>query len=222
MSERAPDMNAHSAIDLSAATPVLARGEFAAATPCHEVEETHWGYIVRSTEATPIALVAAQVASWGIGVSLVVAAGAMWVMPAGPGRAEAPGMSIALSVLMLGVGALCLWYASRGVTSELQVDTKLGEVREVVRNRAGRPTPIGRYGFDAIGGVYIDVAAKGARRERDARGALVLRYRNTAQTLHVARGDLGTLAPLRDRIGRDLLVMRAHTGPRPDFAIAAE
>ena len=25
-----------------------------------------------------------------------------------------------------------------------------------------------------------------------------------------------------EAIGRDLLVMRAHTGPRPDFAIAAE
>ena len=78
----------------------------------------------------------------------------------------------------------------------------MGEVREVVRNRAGKSTLIGRYGFDSIGGVFIDRA----NAPSPDVATLVLRYRNTAQTLPVVRGEVSTLEALRNRLGKDLMM----------------
>ncbi len=98
-----------------------------------------------------------------------------------------------------------MWFASRGTKLEVQIDTAQGEVREIVRNRAGRPSLLGSYGFDAIGGVFID-RINGQDRLPMGHAVLVLRYLNTAQTMPVAAGREDDLAPLRDRLGRDLMV----------------
>lgn len=166
------------------------------------VDETYWGYIVRSTEPAPISVLLLQGMAWLVGIGFVVATLGLWLLPTGMSHSAAIGMKLGASVITGSSAALCLWFASRGTQSEIQIDTRLGEVREVVRNRAGTASLIARYGFDAIGGVFID--RTGATGEK---GALVLRYRNTAQTLEVATGGLSNLAPLRDRLGRDLMVL---------------
>jgi len=78
---------------------------------------------------------------------------------------------------------------------------------------------LGVYGFDAIGGVFID-------RREGAMSELVLRYRNTPQTLHVARGHVLTLERLRDRLGQDLMLGNqpapANEFVAPMIAVAAE
>ena len=170
-----------------------------------DIDEAFWGYTVRSTEAPPMALVFAQAVAWMIGVACLISTLGLWLIPSGTVTVGVMGMKLGATVLALAMAAFCLWFASRGSDSELQIDTHKGEVREMVRNRAGRATLIGRYGFDAIGSVFID---HGARRARDGSGdgILVLRYRNTAQTLRVASGTLEALMPLRDRLGRDLML----------------
>ncbi len=86
----------------------------------------------------------------------------------------------------------------------VEVDLRLGEVREVLSNRAGRTAVLSRYGFDAIGGVHLMRSGMG----RSDASTLVLRYRNTSQVLRVAAGPEAALFGLRDRLGRDLMVGR--------------
>ncbi len=169
------------------------------------IDETYWGYIVRSTEPASVVLSALQLVAWGVGVAFCLATLGLWLMPSGVFSGAVLGMKLGASVMTAAVAAFCLWFASRGLDSEIQIDTKLGEIREVVRNRAGRPSLVGRYGFDAIGRVVIETGS--ARHDiRQTEGELVLCYRNTDQKLPVARGAAVRLGGLRDRIGRDLML----------------
>ena len=171
----------------------------------YEIDTSYWGYTIRSIETPPMALVFAQAAAWMIGVACLISTLGLWLIPSAGATVGVVGMKLGATVLSLSLSAFCLWFASRGTDSETQIDTQLGEVREVVRNRTGQSTLIGRYGFDAIGSVFIEMQGRG-RRKQSTEGVLVLRYRNTAQTLRIAAGSLGTLAPLRDRLGRDLML----------------
>lgn len=186
----------------------------------YSIDETYWGYVVRSTEPAPVYLLLAQAAAWLVGIAFLIATLALWLMPNSMTNDAVLGMKFGASVVTIALATFCLWFASRGTDSEIQIDTRLGEVREVVRNRTGRSTLLGRYGFDAIGSVFIDVGANRARTDT-SQGDLVLRYRNTPQTLFVASGPMSGLGPLRDRIGRDLMVTprskRSLNVPMPTF-----
>ena len=163
------------------------------------VDETYWGYIIRKDGNGNVGVAVAQVIAMVFGAAFVAAALGLVLMPAALMGSVDMVMRSGAAVLFGGMAAYLLWFASRGADSEFQVDNSLGEVREVVRNRAGRPTLVGRYGYDAIGGVFLD-------REKDGRARLVLRYRNTAQTLQVASGREADLEVLRNRMGRDLMM----------------
>ena len=190
----------------------------------YRVDETYWGYIIRPVSDPSRLLAASQAASWLVGISCLVAALGLWMMPSmafGGGVLE---MRLGATAMVLSVAAFCLWYASRGSDLEIQIDTRLGELREVVRNRAGRSSLLGRHGFDAIGAVFVDMN-DGAGGVTGGHGSLVLRHLGTSHLLQVATGPMMQLGPLRDRLGRDLMlspsgVQRAPV-PVPRFAKAA-
>jgi len=163
------------------------------------IHETYWGYIVQPNGGPRLSIRIQQYVATFIGACFFAAALSIILVPQMAVGAIDYTMRGGAAVMLAGVAAFCLWFATRGSTSELQVDTNLGEVREVIRNRAGASTLLGSYGFDAIGGVYID-------RTKGAASELVLRYRNTSQTLHVATGHPLKLENLRDRLGQDLML----------------
>lgn len=170
--------------------------------PAVGVTETYWGYRVEGLRA-PMWLVGAQGLCWIVGVILTVTAIGIWAVPGASTGASLVAFKLGASVPMAGVAALLLWHSSRGTQMGVEVDLRLGEVREVLSNRAGRTAVLARYGFDAIGGVNL-VRGTG----RSGASTLVLRYRNTSQILRVAVGPEAELCGLRDRLGRDLMVGR--------------
>ena len=180
-------------------------GEITALQSCFVVDETYWGYTVRCTEAEPFWVKIAQGTAWFAGICFAIAAVGLWAVPMTQFEAEILPMKLGATFILSGIAVYLLWYASRGTHSELQIDTSLGEVREVIRNQAGRPSELGRHGFDAIGGVMIDRSTL-----RKGRACLVLRYGNTAQFMPVAWGFETELAALRDRMGRDLMIRPAQ------------
>ncbi|MEY1555159.1 hypothetical protein AB3Y40_05945 [Yoonia sp. R2331] len=181
--------------------PITIDAELAPRKKSFAVDETYWGYIIRNTEGPKIGTVVLQAASMFFGAAFVAAGLGLLLLPEVLAGAVDLTIRAMAAVIFFGLAAYLLWFASRGTESELQIDTSLGEVREVVRNRAGRSTLIGRYGFDSIGGVFLDRA--NAPRNQ---AVLVLRYRNTAQTLPVVGGRIDALEPLRDRLGRDMMM----------------
>lgn len=199
------DFESFETASVGAVTPITKDG--------YQIDDTYWGYVVRTIEPPSLTLSVFQGLSWLAGIGFVVATAGLWLMPSSMTGPDVLGMKIGATAVALALSVFCLWFASRGTDSEIQIDTRMGEVREVVRNRTGRSTLVGRYGFDAIGSVFIDAGPNADRRTMET-GSLVLRYRNTAQTMHVATGTTARLALLRDRIGRDLML--AGTDARPD------
>ncbi len=170
-------------------------------TSTFEVEDTYWGYIVRSKRGPALGVLVSQVVSYFFGACFLTACFGILLMPTMMFDGGFGAIRIGAATLMGAVAAYLLWFASRGTRAELQVDNSVGEIREVIRNRAGRPTTVGCYGFDTIGGVFMEEDAESGLSN------LVLRYRNTVQTVPVAEGTEAQLIRLRDRLGQDLMVV---------------
>ena len=193
--------------------------EYAAPVPQFSVDETYWGYVIRPQGRPRLFIQVQQYLAAIIGAGFLATAFGMFLVPElTVGTLDIP-MRAGSAIIFAGIAAFCLWFASRGSVSELQIDNNQGEVREVVRNRAGKSSLLGVYGFDAIGGVFIE-RAQGEQSE------LVLRYRNTSQKFHVARGHAATLERLRDRLGQDLMLGNQPTAETefsvPITLVAAE
>lgn len=168
------------------------------------LNETYWGYVIRAADDTVSPLGARQAVAGLCGAVSALFALVIWAGPAAMLSVNVPEMRIALSVFFLGLALMLVRYATRGDNVELEIDTKAGELREVVRNRAGRPSLLGRWDFSEFGGVFVD------RSSGDLTDmGLMLRYRNTSTVIEVARGPLARVESLRDRIGRDLLDSQA-------------
>ncbi|MFG5380288.1 hypothetical protein [Yoonia sp. R2-816] len=166
-----------------------------------EVEDTYWGYIVRSGRGPSLGVMLSQVLSFFFGACFLTAGFGILIMPTMMFDGDLGVFRVGTATLFGAVAAYLLWFASRGTRTELHVDNSVGEIREVICNRAGNPTTVGCYGFDSIGGVFLDY------NEDTGMSNLVLRYRNTTQTVPVAEGSEAQLIGLRDRLGHDLMVV---------------
>ncbi|KJZ20342.1 hypothetical protein TW80_05920 [Loktanella sp. S4079] len=164
------------------------------------VEDTFWGYQIKSGRSPALGVVLAQILSYLFGASFMIAAVSILAMPVLFFDGNIGVIRIMASVLFGAVGFYLLWFASRGSQAEVHIDTSVGEIREVITNRAGRPTTIGAYGFDAISSVGIEPQSESAV------AALVLEYRDSGQRVSVAEGIEAQLVPLRDRLAQDLMV----------------
>ena len=162
------------------------------------VRETHWGYVIKGTEAEHVRVRAAQAASCFMGGAFLISAVALWIFPS---RALAAGfeLHLTLTCIFLAVGYFLVRYGTRGTLVEIEVDLNAKELREVVRNRAGRPSLLGKWSFDSFGGLFIDRSKLSS-----GEAALMLRYRGTATVVEVASGPLPRIENLRDRLGRDV------------------
>lgn len=171
-------------------------------SPSVVVSDAYWGYIIASPLADRRWAEVGQTASWVAGMAFMVAAIGLWLLPGASVASDVMAMKFGLSALLGGIASLLIWYASRGVRTEIQVDTKLSEIREIVRNSAGRTSLISKLRFDMIGGVFLD-------RTNADRGetALLLRFLNTPKVMLVAVGPTEHLEQLRNRLGRDLLAV---------------
>ncbi len=172
---------------------------------CAHGLETPWGYIVRSGARPRSSSVFSQWISGLTGFSLVVAASSLWIMPGSSFGEDIVGFKYGLSIVLAGLGVLLLWFGSQGHCYEVQVDIVRGELREAVRNRKGQARVLSRVPFSRIGSVFIDRTSG----LPDHNKVLLLRYRDTAQIIEVARAPEEALIMLRDRLARDILGMSA-------------
>jgi len=162
-------------------------------------EETRWGYIIRTAGEAGHGMIVTQSLSLLAGAALLAAALGMWLVPGMMFNSDAIIMRLFATIVFISISTLLLWYASRGTISEIQIDNARGEIREVIRNHTGKMSMVASYSFESIGRVGLEPAGEDA-------AALVLRYRNSSDTVQVAVGQHDALSPLCDRINHDVIM----------------
>jgi hypothetical protein len=164
------------------------------------VTDAFWGYRIAGRRA-PVWLVGLQGLCWIAGLAFGLVAVGIWVAPGASAGSDLLAFKLGASVPLAALAALLLVHASRGTTLAVEVDLRLGEVREVLSSRTGRSGVMARHGFDAVAGVTLErLPGHGDT------AALALRLREGDARLVVARGPELMLAGLQDRLGRDLMV----------------
>lgn len=169
------------------------------------VSDTYWGYIIKTSAAPLLPLLVGQAMCWAGGIGCLVAALGLWTLPGSSFSGDLMAIKLLGSALLVLLASLLIWFANRGHISEWHIDTARGEIREMLLSRSGRPSLLARYGFDAIGGVVIDRVSQRDHLPAGYAG-LMLRLGNSAQMLPLAFAPEAELAPLRDRLGRDMIV----------------
>ncbi len=167
--------------------------------PPFSVEDAYWGYIIRSDKGESLGFVMLQSASFLVGVGFLIAAVSMIALsPLVFGAALTP-FRAGASVLFGAAAAYLLWFASRGTQTEVHIDTSAREIREVIRNRAGRPTTVGTHDFATMTDVFVqdDDESEGAM--------LVVQDHDNALSICLAKAPHAQLGALQDRVARDVL-----------------
>ncbi|MEM9708456.1 MAG: hypothetical protein AAF871_06640 [Pseudomonadota bacterium] len=159
------------------------------------VTETHWGYILREAERPWGGVALAEASCRFLGLVLVIAAYAQWLIPASLFPSDPLSTKISLSIILSVGGAGVYYLANRGLRREVQVDTAERQVRFARRSVRGRPNVIRVVPFEAISGVFVN------RREGGAE--LCLRLEGFDTSVRLASGVERDLNLLHARLCRD-------------------
>ena len=143
--------------------------------------------------------------AWLAGFGFYLAAVGVWLMPEMMFGGDALMMKGLGSVLMVSIAILLVWFARQGHIAEVQVDCAQAEIREVMRDKRGRGTLIGRHRFQDLGAVFIDRTGTAM-----GRGRLLVRLGSSAISAPIAEGGIDQIEHLRDRLGRDLIEGKAR------------
>ena len=160
------------------------------------VTGTWWGYVIRTERpvSSTSRLLTGLAGVFALGFAL--AGAALWIAPATVFEGPAILVKGAGSSLMALIALLLARLAAADAVVEMQVDLHRAEIREVSRREGDRARLLARYGFEEIGGLFI---------ERAGEGRLVARLGNTSQLIPLAEGAGPALERLRDRMGRDVM-----------------
>ena len=159
------------------------------------IRETFWGYVI-APEAPARAGVMQVFQIACIVVAAALVGGAVMLLFLGD-HALLGSMRPFVAWIAVALALPLVWFGTRGDRVEIEIDLSLGEVREVVRNRAGGPSLVGRYGFDTLDG--LDVALR-----RGGGGRLNLWRRGEKRPLELLRGPAPVLEQIARRLRRDM------------------
>lgn len=162
--------------------------------------ETYWGYIIRSQTRERSATILLQWLSAILGVSLIIAALGLWVLPGSSMSQDVLGFKLGLTMMFVACGMALIWFASHGTSYEVQLDLSRRELREALRNKSGKARVQNRLKFEDIDAVFIDRAAGEGQKAR-----LMVRMADCYRAIEIAKDYEENLTHLQGRLGRDIL-----------------
>lgn len=163
------------------------------------IEECYWGYELRMNEtALSLAVIWRALAGFGSIVALIAALGVL-MMSAGAGIT-----TLLISGLFVAVAVACANTGRRDTQVRVQIDTRNGELREVVDGRLGKVDVLAQYGLDAVRAVRL--VGSGADNGFGQIHAEVEGY----GSIPLADGAIAPLRALRDRIAADCGLETGH------------
>jgi len=171
-------------------------GRFRGFATAPQVRETFWGYEITPNEQVIDIAVIGRIALLLLGVGCAVAALAAWIIPAHHLSGDVFLTRLSLSAIFVGLAVLIVTQVSPGARVRLQVDTRSGELREVMFSLTGEETVLATYGFDAVREVISHVGD-------DEKGQLLLVIDGVG-AVPAGDGDPQLLSDLKARLRDDL------------------
>lgn len=169
-----------------------------------QVRETFWGYEIRENAAQDEHETALESVLRFVGLVLVLAAYAQWLLPASLFGAD-PGVTRALLTFILGAsGAGLYWFANRGLRNALQVDLSRRELRFVSLNARDQSRMRRKMPMDGVQSAFL-------RRSKDPGhlAELCLRLATGGEIL-IAHGAEHEMMNLHRRLCVDLRPLKAR------------
>lgn len=187
-------MTAHADITAAGAAPIV---------PGLDIRDTQWGFIV--TENGPsLSREAMAEAAMKFGAALLLAAAAaQWLLPGSMFAGDILVMKLVLTAALAGLAAVLFVFADRGFVAELQVDAALREIRLCARTLRGTTRVQNRIPMRDIEEVFVRPDS-----EELGQTELCFRVDGVAEPVRIAAGSAGDLAPVLERLTRDLRTPR--------------
>jgi len=164
------------------------------------LRSTYWGYILVPNSAANRRASVVEVLCLFFSVMLIIAGLGQWILPGAATGPEVLGIKAGATLVFVLLGGVLMWYAQRGLATEVQIDLVEGQVRLVARNRRGKARVQTAMDFDEVGSAFIHRSHAPFVPSR-----LFLRYCDTEVLIEVACGPEAELEDLLDRLAADLV-----------------
>jgi hypothetical protein len=195
-------MTAHADIDAAgSAAPVY--------VPALEIRDTQWGFVVTEPADGVSRDLLSAAALKLVAVACLVAAGAQWLLPGSIFSGDVLVMKLVLTSVLFSLAVVFLRVADRGYVAELQVDAALREIRVGSRTLSGISCIRNRIPMRDIDEVFVRPAA-----DQPGQTELCFRVAGLSEPVRIAAGPVGDLAPVLERLTRDLRTPRERVALR--------
>ena len=167
------------------------------------VSETFWGYVIREPQSGFDSTDLMEAVMRFLGIVLVFAAGAQWMLPGALFTGDVIAMKIMLTFFFTACGAALYWYGGRSFRVEVQIDTTRREIRIAGRNSRDYTRLHKRIPMAEVDSTFV-------KRSGDAEGSahLLVRLAGEPDPLHLATGKERELRTLHSRLRHDLQPVR--------------
>jgi hypothetical protein len=177
--------------------------------PALEIRDTRWGFVVTEPADAVSRVLLSAAALKIVAVVFLVAAAAQWLMPGSMFSGDVLVMKLVLTAALSGLAVDFLRAADRGFVAELQVDAALREIRVGSRTLSGISRIQNRIPMRDIEEVFVRPGA-----DQPGQTELCFRVAGLAEPVRIAAGHVGDLAPVLERLTRDLRTPRERVALR--------
>jgi len=182
-------------------TEYLPENGFAEAPGLLRIEDTQWGFIVHEVSAGGHPLLAAAGVKF-VALAALFAAGAQWLLPGSLFSGDVLLMKLGLTAALASSAIwLMLWF-SHGGLPELHVGAARREIRVAVRTAQGECRVRSRIAMRDIEQCFVRPGEDASRTE------LCFRVSGHENPVRIAAGKAPDLAPVLERLSRDLRTPR--------------
>ncbi len=188
---------------VAAGADYVVRGQDPADVPAAlEIRDTRWGFVVTEVPRPGRAGELPELGLKFVAATFLVSALAQWLLPGSIFSGDVVVMKLILTFALLGAAATVFAFADRGFGAELQVDAVLREIRVCTRNAQGVAHLTDCIAMRDIEECFLRPS------ERPGLTEICFRVAGHAEPVRIAAGLLTDIAPILERLTRDLRTPR--------------
>ena len=177
--------------------------------PALDIRDTLWGFVVTEQPGGPAWDIVTEAALKFVALSVVAAGAAQWLLPGSLFAGDVLVMKLVLTVALGALALVLFRVADRGFLAELQVDAALREIRLGSRNAHGATRVMNRIPMRDIEEFFVRPAS-----DQPGTTELCFRVAGLGEPVRIAAGTVADLAPVLERLTRDLRTPRERVALR--------